>query len=866
MRPASNHGFDRSILPAWQAQVAKSIKNPSLQQTLVDRQSDLLPRFTEHYQRLNALPRRMRRGLQREWKRSLAGIALLLALGATPALAATIRVGGSCTLIDAINAANNAGTAGGDCVRGSLSADTIVLPRNGTQVLRAVNNRTRYGPTGLPTIRSAITIIGNGSTILRASRAPAFRILAVGQTGRLMLRTTTVSGGRASDRVTSYGAGSKGGAIYSNQGTVTLIRSNITGNRAARSGGGVYINSGALNVTGRSVVSGNRGGHSISAYEGVINVNNSTVSRNAGGGVSSVFGTIRITKSTISGNTGSGVSNYAGIGGDTIGDDTKITNSTISGNRGDGVSQGGGQVLVTNSTISGNRRGIRVGAGEYDTNFVLTQSTVTRNAQGGVYAVASDYGTNLTFNRSIISGNGRFEAFAKRFGQNYVTVTAGNVNIFGHSGKARVTGFKPGPTDIVPRQPLNAILKITLANNGGSTKTHALVPGSPAIDAVTDGTCPPPIIDQRGVTRPQDGNRDGGLACDIGAYEVGPAGGGGGGGPGGGIPGGGGGLVPGDTDRDRFPNRVDNCPTVRNPDQAETDGDGIGDACDPDADGDRIPNPSDNCPYVSNPDQADVNNNGLGDVCDLPEGDADKDGVLNSKDNCPTIPNRTQTDSDGDGIGDACDPDADRDGDGVANGTDNCPYKANPNQLDANNNGIGDACDLPARDPEKDGVPNSRDNCPLAPNPTQKDSDGDGIGDACDPTPILPPPPPPPDGDGDGVPDATDNCPTTANPTQTDTDGDGVGDACDQPPPPDGEQPLPSVEEPPPTPDEGQSPPLIEEPPPPPDGEQPPDNGSSAGDSPPESFAPESPPASEEMQPGALEQSEKSTKWGISPF
>ncbi|MDQ3796077.1 MAG: hypothetical protein M3294_00480, partial [Pseudomonadota bacterium] len=66
---------------------------------------------------------------------------------------------------------------------------------------------------------------------------------------------------------------------------------------------------------------------------------------------------------------------------------------------------------------------------------------------------------------------------------------------------------------------LAAILNTSVANNGGPTQTHALVAGSPAIDAVTDGTCPPPDTDQRGVSRPQDGNGDGGPACDIGSYE-----------------------------------------------------------------------------------------------------------------------------------------------------------------------------------------------------------------------------------------------------------------------------------------------------------------------------------------------------------
>jgi len=46
-----------------------------------------------------------------------------------------------------------------------------------------------------------------------------------------------------------------------------------------------------------------------------------------------------------------------------------------------------------------------------------------------------------------------------------------------------------------------------------------LVAGSPAIDAVNDGMCPPPAGDRREKIRPQDGNGDGGPACDIGSYE-----------------------------------------------------------------------------------------------------------------------------------------------------------------------------------------------------------------------------------------------------------------------------------------------------------------------------------------------------------
>ena len=70
---------------------------------LGERTDELLPRVQVYYTRLCALPRRTRRALARQWRRSLSAIALLLALGQAPALAATINVDGTtCTLVDAI--------------------------------------------------------------------------------------------------------------------------------------------------------------------------------------------------------------------------------------------------------------------------------------------------------------------------------------------------------------------------------------------------------------------------------------------------------------------------------------------------------------------------------------------------------------------------------------------------------------------------------------------------------------------------------------------------------------------------------------------------------------------------------------------
>ncbi len=74
-----------------------------------------------------------------------------------------------------------------------------------------------------------------------------------------------------------------------------------------------------------------------------------------------------------------------------------------------------------------------------------------------------------------------------------------------------------------------------------------------------------------------------------------------------------------------------------------------------DTDGDGILDSADNCPLVANADQADADGNGMGDACDFGGTDTDGDSIDDLWDNCVDDPNPSQSDTDGDGIGDACD-------------------------------------------------------------------------------------------------------------------------------------------------------------------------------------------------------------------
>lgn len=214
----------------------------------------------------------------------------------------------------------------------------------------------------------------------------------------------------------------------------------------------------------------------------------------------------------------------------------------------------------------------------------------------------------------------------------------------------------------------------------------------------------------------------------------------------------------GDTDADGVCDDSDTCPTdplnadedgdgvcdvddlcVGDNSTGDSDGDQICDDQDlcigndatGDTDGDLYCDDTDNCPIDSNPDQADADGDLIGDVC---EADTDQDGTIDDLDNCPLDMNPDQADSDGDGLGDICDPDDD--GDGIDDVIDNCPFSPNPNQEDFDSDGQGDACD---GDDDDDGVTDEVDLCPNTSPNVPIDADGcsgqqlvDLVGGPCD--------------------------------------------------------------------------------------------------------------------------------------
>ena len=306
----------------------------------------------------------------------------------------------------------------------------------------------------------------------------------LGGSAALTILNSTVSLNRA-----AY----SGGGIHNEDGTVTIMNSTIDGNGAAYNdlpfgggqGGGIYSEDGTLIMT-NSVVSNNYAGMADKTSptgtgggiwnSGTMTITDSTITSNhvfyAAGGIDN-SGTLTITGSTISGNVASGEHDGQPFGG------------------GGGIS---GTVTLTNSTVSGN--GAAVSGGGLEGGGVIKNSTISGNGNGGISTDGMEIGNTILDGNSGANIDG--------------TATSLGYNISSDDGGGNLTG----PGDQINTDPMIGPLQ----NNGGPTLTHALLPGSPAINAGDPNFTPPPIYDQRGspYVRMFNGR------IDIGSFELQP--------------------------------------------------------------------------------------------------------------------------------------------------------------------------------------------------------------------------------------------------------------------------------------------------------------------------------------------------------
>jgi hypothetical protein len=319
--------------------------------------------------------------------------------------------------------------------------------------------------------------------------------------GTLTVNNSTFSGNSSA---------SVGGAIDNESGEgggiLTVTNSTFTGNSTnggASSGGAIENNGGTATVsfstfTGNSALSGSDTtyGGAIDNDEGTLTVSNSTFSGNtasssngiaSGGAIENDFGTVTVDGATFSGNTNVSGSATTGFGGaiDNEGGPLTVTCSTFFGNTTTGVggainNAGSGTVTATFVTFSAN--GAAGGGGDLYNNDGNTSLLST-------IVAAATSGSNCVIN----SG----------------TITDGGYNL----DDGTTCGFSSLAQSLSNTNPQLG----PLANNGGPTKTLALLATSPAIDKIPPGVngCGTNFPDdQRGVPRPQ------GVGCDIGAYEV----------------------------------------------------------------------------------------------------------------------------------------------------------------------------------------------------------------------------------------------------------------------------------------------------------------------------------------------------------
>ncbi|MFP6762676.1 MAG: Calx-beta domain-containing protein, partial [Planctomycetaceae bacterium] len=284
--------------------------------------------------------------------------------------------------------------------------------------------------------------------------------------------------------------------------TVTLVQelvvtdSTVRNNVARLQGGGIF-SQGDMIITG-STLSGN-------------------VSHVQGGGLFNES-TVTIMDSTLDANIAEGIGGGIYNNGTPTGSSrVTVTGSTLSNN--EAGAKGGGlynndMVTLLNSTFSANVAGA-AGGGIYNASDASTGSVSITNAtlvenrtDGAGGGVVNEAGATVDVQNSIVAAN---TALGQDADLNGAFISLGT-NFIGDSGSS--SGFVNGQagdqvgTTLSPFDPVLG----SLADNGGSTLTHALLVGSPAIDSGNNSGGDP--VDQRGGRRPTDNT------ADVGAFEI----------------------------------------------------------------------------------------------------------------------------------------------------------------------------------------------------------------------------------------------------------------------------------------------------------------------------------------------------------
>ncbi len=399
---------------------------------------------------------------------------------------------GTMTLTNSTVSDNTSTTAGGGILnRGTLMMVDSTVSRNSSV-------DTGGGIRNLGTMTLTNTTVSDNASPQTGG--------GIQNTGTLTLFDCTVS----------RNAATRGGAsgIGNTQGELAIVNSTVSGNITERGGGGGVGNERGNVLIDNSIVTENTRLGISNTSTGTLTIVDSVVSRNWGGGIRS-SAVLTVFNSTVSENIGA---EGAGIlthrdGPLRLTNSVRLVNSTVSGNTaterdGGGIRNCDGTLTVTNSTISSNSAALGGGgislcgaeSGTTLSHVTLTANTAGRGGDGISNTSQYDQIGTVALMNSIMDGDCEGPASS----------AGGNLESPGNT-----CGFDQ-PTD---QRNLSAedLALAPLQDNGGSTKTHALLPGSVAVDQIALDACRVDE-DQRGELRAW-GQMP---LCDVGAFEVQP--------------------------------------------------------------------------------------------------------------------------------------------------------------------------------------------------------------------------------------------------------------------------------------------------------------------------------------------------------